>query len=175
MSLTNHDWTCLIQNFPNNQVIVSVSVNYSFKNSSNIYYLILIKQLDNFVADNLCSLIAEEFLDAKIKICLLVFLNHKYLYLVKVDVHMSSKTLTHIILPNRAAAKGFGDLSGTNIYRLVGDLYRSTLNCKFTSCISSKTLLDIKWRRAGFSLRLSVPVTIVSKNCRHRSLTTTHS
>jgi len=28
-------------------------------------YLILIRQLDNFVADNLCSLTAEEFLDAK--------------------------------------------------------------------------------------------------------------
>lgn len=28
-------------------------------------YLILIRQLDNFVADNLCSLTTEEFLDAK--------------------------------------------------------------------------------------------------------------
>lgn len=44
-----------------------------------------------------------------------------------------------------------------------------------TSVKGSKTLLVIKWRRAGFSLRLSVPVTIVSKNCRHKSLTTTHS
>jgi len=31
-----------------------------------IFYLILIKQFDNFVADNLCSLTDEEFLDAKI-------------------------------------------------------------------------------------------------------------
>lgn len=28
-------------------------------------HLILIKQFDNFVADNLCSLDADEFLDAK--------------------------------------------------------------------------------------------------------------
>lgn len=40
---------------------------YRFNNILNIiYYLILIKQLDNFVADNLCLLTAEEFLDANI-------------------------------------------------------------------------------------------------------------
>lgn len=55
--------------------------------------------------------------------------------------------MKNVIVPNRAAANGFGDLSGTNIYRLVGDLYRLTLNCKFTSCISelanwSSVILD---------------------------------
>lgn len=40
--------------------------NYGNNNILNISYLILIKQLDNFVADILCSLTDEEFLDAKI-------------------------------------------------------------------------------------------------------------
>lgn len=39
--------------------------NYSSSKILNISYLILIKQLDSFVADNLCSLTDEEFLDAK--------------------------------------------------------------------------------------------------------------
>jgi len=39
--------------------------NYGFSKILNISYLILIKQLDSFVADNLCSLTDEEFLDAK--------------------------------------------------------------------------------------------------------------
>jgi len=39
--------------------------NNGYRKFFNISYLILIKQLDSFVADNLCSLTDEEFLDAK--------------------------------------------------------------------------------------------------------------
>lgn len=45
----------------------------------------------------------------------------------------------------------------------------------YTSIKGSKTLLVIRWFKTKFSSRLSVPVTNVSKNCKHKSLITTQS